>query len=47
VPSTLRRRIGARQHAAGSSPQGVVFDAAGNLYGTTALGGALGWGAEM
>jgi len=30
--------------ADGSTPSGVVFDAAGNLYGTTYSGGAYGWG---
>ena len=30
--------------ADGANPQGVVHDSAGNLYGATAYGGALGWG---
>ena len=27
------------QHFVGSGPSGVIFDSAGNLYGTTASGG--------
>jgi uncharacterized repeat protein (TIGR03803 family) len=30
--------------ADGNVPSGVIFDRAGNLYGTTSLGGALGYG---
>jgi uncharacterized repeat protein (TIGR03803 family) len=41
---TLYNFCGSGDNCAGILPFGVIFDTAGNLYGTTAGGGANGWG---